>query len=504
MPPAAGYKSQVNKYQRLVNQASFPRTPPITYSQNPNQVLKGQINQVHSLIATGDRDGLTYQGDLASSVIYNPKDIVIKARVPDYLYRPLYGRPRNINIPEIRRLATTPTAGLCVQTITDYIGELEWEVRMKDEDASPKDDAIDEVTERIQNPNRNKETFRSIRKKLVRDILCLDAGVTVKTFDFSSYVNGDPTQKLLPLGRRKMIEYWVYDGGTFTKSPDEHGILPDQQSYYQYSYHTYASPTPFARDEVIWMDRNPRTDNIYGIGAVEMAYDVIRYEVFGVTSGIDLFTRKNVPKGVLSVIDANRQNIREFASRLKDKTMIVDENTDEARWSSENIPIINSEAKFINLELEPETMRLLESQQWYIKLVFACFGMTPVEAGFTEDSNRANSIVESDTFKRKAIFPIADLIEEFYNRELIPEFGYDFLELKFIHEDIQEELRQEKLWSMWLKNGQKTVNEYRKENGLDLVSWGDEPYSGSMFGGGDSSIFGSDDTSDKNISGDKI
>jgi len=484
MPPAVGFKNQVAKYQQIVNQSRITKPPLNPQSQNPNPVLRNQIDQAHSLIATGDRDGLTYHGDI-KQISYDPRDIVNKARVPDFLYRPLYGRPRYINIPELRRLGTTPTAGLCVQTITDYIGGLDWVIRLKDREAEPnaaQDRAIEEVTERVQNPNRNKETFRDIRQKLVRDILHVDAGVTVKVFDFASYVDGNPTKALLPLGRRKMVEYHAYDGGTFTKSPNENGLLPDQESYYQYSYHTYSSPTPFARDELIWMERNPRTDQIYGIGAVEMAFDVIRYEVFGVTSGIDLFTRKNVPKGILSVIDANRQHIREFASRLKDKTLIVDESTDEARWSSENIPIVNQKAEFIKLELEPETMRLLESQQWYIKLIFACFGMTPVEAGFTEDSNRATAIVESESFKKKAIFPVADLIEEYYNKELIPEFGYDFLELAFIHKDIQDEMRQEQLWGDWLKDGRRSINEYRREKGLDDVAWGDQPYQGSDFG----------------------
>jgi len=215
---------------------------------------------------------------------------------------------------------------------------------------------------------------------------------------------------------------------------------------------------------------------------MQVAFDVIRYEVFGVTSGIDLFTRNNVPKGVISIIDANPEHVREFQGRMEDRVTIQDPVSNELRWNSSNMPVINSDIKFTPLQIPPETMRLLESQQWYIKLIFACFGVTPSEAGFTDDSNRATDIVQSEVFRRKAILPMMDTLEFFINNEIIPEFGWDDVKFQFVRRDIQEDLREQTLSSERLEQGLITINEWRQVEGLDPVSWGNEPLQSSGFG----------------------
>ena len=91
---------------------------------------------------------------------------------------------------------------------------------------------------------------------------------------------------------------------------------------------------------------------------------------------------------------------------------------------------------------------------------------------------------------RKAIMPNLDVLEYFINRELLPEFGYEDLYFEFVREDIQTEIREQKLYESYLKNGQITINEWRSSHGdLDPVSWGDEPFRGGGFGGG--GLFGS-------------
>ena len=472
MPAAEGYGNFVGKYNTL---------------KADNSVLQRQINQATSLITAPNPTNLTYTGDVPGVDFRN---VIVKPKMPDWLYRPLYGRPRSINIPEIRRLADTPTAGMCIKTICDEVSSIDWQIRMLDPEMNANEKAIDEVSERLLNPNRNKEDFKYILKKAIRDILCVDAGVLVKVFDRSSYLNGNPNNLLLPLGKRKMLEFYAYDGGTFTVSPDEHGVLPDQQAYFQYNFHRQSQPIPFSRDEIIYMMANPRTNNIYGVSPMEMAYDIIRYMVFGVTSGIDHFTRNEVPKGILSILDANIDHIKAFQNRMEDRVKLQDNLTNEMRWMSSKIPVTNQKVEFTPLQLTPETVRLLETQQWYVKLVFACFGVTSSELGFTEDSNRAVEIVQSEVFRRKAIMPNLDVLEYFINRELLPEFGYEDLYFEFVREDIQTEIREQKLYESYLKNGQITINEWRSSHGdLDPVSWGDEPFRGGGFGGG--GLFGS-------------
>ena len=160
---------------------------------------------------------------------------------------------------------------------------------------------------------------------------------------------------------------------TFTINPDPHGLLPDQNAYFQYNFHQQNMPVPFGRDEIVYMMSNPQTNQIYGISPMEMCYDVIRYVVFGVTSGIDYFTRNEIPPGIISLLEADTDHINEFQARLADKVVIQDSQTEEQRWVSSKVPITNQDVKFTPLSLTPEVMKLLESQQWYSKLILACF-----------------------------------------------------------------------------------------------------------------------------------
>jgi len=471
-----GYETHLRKYNAL---KQTPSTTPEIKASHP--ILQRQIDEVKNTIVSGPPNGaLTYTGDLTN---VNFMSAVEKAVLPDYLWRPAYGRPRMVNVPEIRRLQDTPTPAMCINTIITEITSTPWEIQMRDEDATPNDAAIDEVTEKLQNPNRNKEDIKMLLRQMLRDVYGLDSGVIVKTYDLASFENADPTQKLLPLGRRNMLEFKAYDGGQFVKNPSIYGVLPDQQAYYQYSFsHTQSRGIPFGRDEVVWFECNPRTNQYYGISPMETLFDVIRYEVFGVRSGIDYYTRNKVPRGVISIIDGNTDHIKRFKEQLADRSMIKDPRNDEMRWVSSTTPIINADTKFTSFELTPDTMRTLETQQWYIKLVFAVFGVTPSELGFTDDSNRATDVVQSEVFRRKAILPMLDLIEFYFNREIIPEYGFEDVMFKFIRTDISQDLREQELWSGYLTNGQRTVNEWRKEKKLEPVSWGDEPYSGSSFG----------------------
>jgi len=213
--------------------------------------IDSAVGQITTPLGSVANESLTFSGDAAVGI--NINNAVEKAYIPEYLFRPLFGRPRNINIPEIRRLAKTPTPHICIKTIVDEVTSVDWEIVMKDKEASINDTAIDEVTLRIQNPNRNKEDFRMIMKKWIRDILETDSAVGIKIFDKASFEDGDPLNKLLPVGRRNMLEFYAFDGGTFTKAPNEHGILPDQRAYYQFSPHRQSAPIPFARDELVWM-----------------------------------------------------------------------------------------------------------------------------------------------------------------------------------------------------------------------------------------------------------
>lgn len=386
---------------------------------------------------------------------------VFKALMPKWLYKPPYGYPRMVNIPELRRIAKTPAAYMCVQTIVDQVASAPFEI-ISDRGNEAH---VKEVEDFFYNPNSNEESFTFLRKQITIDILEIDSGVFVKVFD--------------RVGRFK--ELLVRDGGTFTKNPDKYGMLPEKDAYYQYSWVSGmgAKPIPFDKNEIVYISRNPRTDGIYGISPPEILYNIIQSLVYGYDYNLEYFTQNNIPKGVLQLLGASEPEMLAFRERFEKYQVQKDE---YGHWRKyfHRVPMTNQEIKFLPFSLSSKDLELIASQQWFHKIVWACFGVTPSELGFTENSNKATDISQSKVFKRKAVRPVLDLLEYHINTQIIPEFNFDDIRFKFIHFDLGEELEKHKLYEVQLRTGLKTINEIRTQEDLEPVEWGEEPY---KFGG---------------------
>jgi len=102
-----------------------------------------------------------------------------KAYIPKFLYKPPFGYPRFVDLPTIRRFAAMPYVEMCLTTIVDETSSIPWDIVVK-EGIDPKpehDKQIEHVKSFYENPNTNKESFDEIRRKYIRDILEVDAGV---------------------------------------------------------------------------------------------------------------------------------------------------------------------------------------------------------------------------------------------------------------------------------------------------------------------------------------
>jgi hypothetical protein len=125
-------------------------------------------------------------------------------------------------------------------------------------------------------------------------------------------------------------------------------------------------------------------------------------------------------------------------------------------------------------------MQILEQQQWFIKLVWAVFGVTADEMGYTFDSNRAISEQQSLVTKRKAIRPVIDLIERHLNTEILPEFfsegESDFVKVvrscpvvfSFKDYDADEDKKKHDIFEQEIRMGVKTAEMVADELGINL------------------------------------
>ena len=388
------------------------------------------------------------------------QDGLYKAVIPAFLYKPPFGYPLSKDIPEIRRLSKTAHVSMIINTICDEIAGLDWKIVPKKGEQID-DSVINETQGFFYNPNSNDESFDFLIRKLVRDILEIDAGVIVKVRN----MKGD------------FLEWYVHDGATFTKNCNIHGILPEEMAYFQYGWATGARPTPFNRNEIVYIMKNPRADSIYGRSNVENLFDVLRLLTYGVESNLEYYTDNNVPRGVFQMAGASSQDVQAFQNNWMEMLRRKDAGGNYKKYF-QKMPVVNTEGEFVRIGFSNLELEMLEQQKWFSRLAFACFGVTPDELGFTEDSNKAVSLGQSAVFKRKAIRPLVQLLEYHFNTQLVNDLPWikEKYENKVLFEfdkfDLQEELQRRQLIWGDIAAGYRGVNEIRKENNLEVLAEG--------------------------------
>jgi len=231
---------------------------------------------------------------------------------------------------------------------------------------------------------------------------------------------------------------------------------------------------PFGKKEIVWFEKNPRTDNIYGRSAVENLANTIQTLIYAIDHNLEYFSDNQIPRGIIGLENSNTDDMKAFRDQWKENQRVKDE---AGNWRKRfhHIPVTNKTPVFTRLELTNSEMEILESQKWWAKLVWASFGVTGTELGFTEDAKgMGNQIVLSNIFKKRTINPILRMEEYKYNREIISEFEFDDIEFKFMTFDIEDETKKAALFKIQIDAGYKSINEIRVEEGMEEVEWGDK------------------------------
>ena len=422
------------------------------------------------------------------------RDGLVKAYIPKFLYKPPFGYPRFVDIVTIRRLASMPYVEMCISTIIDEAVSVPYEiVPVEGKETLQTEEHIKEVQNFFENPNTNKESFEAIRRKYLRDVLEIDSGVINKIFNRSG----------------QMVEIVARDGGGFTKNPDIYGMYTDREdlilgqqiaperkkdpigigsppgfitsadarekaAYFQYGWISGARPIPFGKRELVWFEKNVRTDDLYGRSPVQNLADTIQTLIYSIEHNLSYFNDNSIPKGVLGLEGSNADDIQAFKEQWTEQQRVKDS---AGNWKKvfHKFPIVGKVPTFTRFQLTNAELELLEGQRWWAKMVWASFGVTSVELGYTEDSKGlANQIVQSNVFKKRSINPLLRMEEYRINKEIISEFEYDDVKFKFLLFDVEEETKKAALYQMQLNAGYRSINEIRKEEGLEEVDWGEK------------------------------
>lgn len=339
-----------------------------------------------------------------------------KGIVTDWLFRPAYGQPRNIDVIELRTVTQSYWVRVCMNTIMDVATSTAWNIVPKHPDRSPGPEFEREcLLEFFHDPNANKENFNSIRRQYIHDILEADSGTL-------ELVYNEPGTNLL--------EIYARDGISFLKDIDQHGRL---LGYWQYSFYGVGrKPVWFEPREVVYISRYPRSFNPYGFSPAQAILDIVRYLIYTTRYHARFAEEGAIPHGFMIFPGATEEEMKRMRNEWRQAMA-------GKQWKT---PMFGSpmgtEPKWIQMMVSNKDMQILDQQQWFARLVQSIFNVTPSELGFTENINRATSEEQAAIFFRKGLFPLLQLEMYHINREIVPhiapsgawEFQFDFQEVE--------------------------------------------------------------------------
>ena len=441
-------------------------------------------------------------GDGAVSAMEESRGGQPKAYIPNFFYRPPFGYPRYKDLFYFRKLAASIYVDMCETAIIDEVCAIEYEIVAEDSSGNEvpgKEKEVEIVKEFFENPNTNKESWEHVVKMMLPDLLELNSGIMVKTFNAFG----------------KMVEIVARDGIAFTKNPDVYGMYthradlilikdiyddnPNEPSpyqaengypllqgyltsseaqeegaYFQYGFNTGAKPVPFGKREIVWFEKKLRTDNLYGRSAMEILAKTVQTLIYAVEHNLEYFSDNSIPPGVMGLEGMSTADLKAFGEQWVESQKKADE---LGNWKKvfHKLAMVNKKVTFERLGFTNAELELIESQKWWSKMVWASFGMTATEMGFTEDAKgSANQIVQSSIAKKRIIYPLLKLIAYHVNKEIIPEFGFEGIRYKYKIFDADEETKKWTLYKLQTESGLKSINEIRATEGLDDVEWGDD------------------------------
>lgn len=362
-----------------------------------------------------------------------------------------FGVPRSLDVTEVRSFCQSNYVRSYVDTIIKEVDQTEWRIVPKDsEDKIDYSSQVQFVTDFLNNPNRNKDTFSDLVKPMLRDVLEVDSGVWVKVF-----------------AGNELVEIFCRDGASFLKNLTYQGV---EQGYFQYSWkNPLTKPIPFDTREVVYFMNNPSSYHIYGFSPAQSVLQAVEVLIQSTRFNKDFFKNNAVPSVLISLLNANNDTMKRFETKWNS----------DLKGKSNKIAFTNAELTIQKLINSNREMEWLEGQKWYMSLVGAAFGVSPEELGFTEDVNRASQAGQERVTVKNAIKPYFSLIERHINLEVIPDLlkvEYEKVPIifKYFPKDHVAELEQQRKMIEEYKSGLITKNEYRQEMGYDLVEDGDE------------------------------
>ena len=221
-------------------------------------------------------------------------------------------------------------------------------------------------------------------------------------------------------------------------------------------------------EDVIWFKDLSPTNPYRGYGKVRAGALAIDIDTYMSQWSRNFFFNSGIP----SVVFKTEQSLSpEVASRYMEqfRTNFV------GRHNSHKVALLEGGAWDVQeIGSEAREMDFLESKKYIRDEILAMFGVSKANLGVVEDVNRANQEASDARFMKNVIKPKLITYVGVLNEFLLPNYDDTSLFLNFedpVPEDIETKL---KVYENARKYTWMTINEIRREEGLEDVDGGDE------------------------------
>jgi hypothetical protein len=385
---------------------------------------------------------------------------VLKATyTSDFFIRPVFGKPRlNVNYGVLEEYEDNIILRMIISHIIDSVTQTEFNIvpiKEEDEITDEIQSNIDAATEFF-NARTWMESWNSTLRRMLPDLLMYDCGLLIKVFSKDCY---DENSILKRDNKKPPVGLLARDGRSFLIDSTPFGEI---EFYWQYSFMSIQShPKCFAPDEIIYCQGRPQSRSVYGIAALQIIKDVMDYLTASMASNRAYFENGFFPG--LQIDHPDLVDVEELKMRaqLYKETLKGEKNYNKAL-------ITAGGTKVTPLQFTNQQNQSLEISQYLQKLVFALFKISPSQLGFTEQTNRATAIVQSENYKQEGVRTILTLLENYLNREIIWKYFGEDIQFKFDDSlDLTDRKQQTDIDHLQLTDGTITVNEIRSRDGKE-------------------------------------
>jgi hypothetical protein len=358
--------------------------------------------------------------------------------------RPLI-KPTAMNL---RRFSRTPYARRAINTIKEPIASLcegeKWEIAPKAGVTLSREieRQIEIVTQCFRKPN-NDDSFRTLNEQVIEDILTGGAGA------IEQQVGSDPVRPLW---------MWPVDGLSIQIYAGWSGGAKEARYLQTLGYGNIGGVqgVPLRNDELIYIRKDPTTENPFGFGPLEIAFATINRQLSGAEYAGNVAGNAQ-PENIIIFPGATAQQIQTLRAWWKNEI--------EGQGTT---PIVGfQDMKGFKLHKGTDAALYLGYQAFLIREIATPFGISPQNMGLEADVNRNTAEVAEDRDWNTAIIPMAQLLRSHYNRECIEaRLGFSQIQFKWIGLERDDETETARRYSIYYKSNGVTPNEHRGTIGM--------------------------------------